>query len=72
MGYAQEFNNQSLGDFLVEEAGLYMEDIKNIVIKEENAQFDIPQKYQNQLFLNLKNYKRFHRNLKLTFVENLR
>ena len=67
MGFAQSFTKNSLSDFLIEEAGLNLVDIQNVVIQEGRSHFDIPEKYQQQLFLNLKGYKLFHRNLKLTF-----
>jgi ATP-dependent RNA helicase DeaD len=66
MGYNQNFDKFSLIDFLIEEAGLNDLDIENVKIEEEEAQFDIPENYQQQVFLNLKNIKLFCRNLKLS------
>ncbi|MEI6349237.1 MAG: DEAD/DEAH box helicase [Bacteroidota bacterium] len=66
MGYNQNFDKYSLIDFLIEEAGLNGSDIENVKIEEEEAQFDIPENYQQQVFLNLKNIKLFCRNLKLS------
>lgn len=66
IGFSQSFTKANLNEFLVEEAGLNNLDIKNIVVEDNRAYFDIPQKYQQQVFLNLKGYKLAHRNLKLT------
>lgn len=66
IGFSQSFTKANLNEFLVEEAGLNNLDIKNIVVEDNRAYFDIPQKYQQQIFLNLKGYKLAHRNLKLT------
>ena len=66
MGYAQNFNKESMREFLVEEAGLDMVDVRNVVVEESRSYFDIPPKYQEQIFLNLKGMKLEHRNVKLT------
>ena len=66
MGTAQEFDNDSLKDFLVEEAGLDKADILNVVVEEHRCHFDISGKYQLQIYANLKGFKRAHRNIKLT------
>jgi len=69
MGYAQTFEKESLKDFLVEEAGLDRIDIRNVVVEENRSQFSVPQKYQQQIYLNLKGMKLAHRNIKLTLDE---
>jgi ATP-dependent RNA helicase DeaD len=66
MGYGQTFEKESLKDFLVEEAGLDRIDIYNVVVEENRSYFDVPPKYQQQIFLNLKGIKMAHRNIKLT------
>ncbi len=66
MGYAQNFDKESMREFLVEEAGLDMVDVRNVVVEESRSYFDIPPKYQEQIFLNLKGMKLEHRNVKLT------
>lgn len=66
IGFGQGFTKANLTEFLVEEAGLNNSDIKNIVVEDNRAYFDIPEKYQQQVFLNLKGYKLSHRNLKLS------
>lgn len=66
MGYVQSFDERSLSEFLVEEAGLNQADIKNVVVEENRSYFTIDQKYEQQIFLNLKGMKLFCRNLKLT------
>lgn len=66
MGMAQGFNKANMVEFLVEEAGLNTGDVQNVVVKENFSRFDVSEKYQQQIFINLKGYKLFHRNLKLT------
>jgi len=66
MGFGQGFTKVSLSDFLVEEAGLNLTDIKNVTVEDNRSYFDVPGKYQQQIILNLKSFKLFHRNLKLT------
>jgi ATP-dependent RNA helicase DeaD len=66
MGLAQSFTKNNIPDFLEEEAGLSSGDVKNVVVEDSRSYFDIPQKYEKQVFINLKGYKLFHRNLKLT------
>ena len=65
MGVAQGFEKESLIDFLVEEAGLDKTDIREVVIEEQKAHFNVPQKYHQQVILNIKGMKIAHRNLKL-------
>ncbi len=65
MGAAQGFEKESLIDFLVEEAGLDKVDIREVVIEEQKAHFNVPQKYHQQVILNIKGMKIAHRNLKL-------
>jgi ATP-dependent RNA helicase DeaD len=66
IGFSQGFTKGSLRDFLIEEAGLNMDDIQNTVVEDNRSYFDIPRKYEKQLLLNLKGYKLSHRNLKFT------
>jgi ATP-dependent RNA helicase DeaD len=69
MGYGQAFDKESLKDFLVEEAGLDRIDIYNVVVEENRSCFNVPPKYEQQIFLNLKGMKLAHRNMKLTLDE---
>jgi len=66
IGFSQGFTKGNLREFLVEEAGLNLDDIQNTVVEDNRSYFDIPQKYEKQLLLNLKGYKLAHRNLKFT------
>lgn len=66
IGFGQGFTKGNVSDFLVEEAGLNLSDIKNVVVEDNRSYFDIPQKYQQQVFLNLKGFKLAHRNLRFT------
>ena len=66
IGFGQGFTKGNVSDFLVEEAGLNLSDIKNVVVEDNRSYFDVPQKYQQQVFLNLKGFKLAHRNLKFT------
>jgi ATP-dependent RNA helicase DeaD len=66
IGFSQGFTKGNLREFLVEEAGLNMDDIQNAVVEDNRSHFDIPEKYKNQLLLNLKGFKLAHRNLKFT------
>jgi len=66
IGFSQGFTKGNLREFLVEEAGLNMDDILNTVVEDNRSYFDIPQKYQQQILLNLKGFKLAHRNLKFT------
>lgn len=70
MGYLQTFNNDSLREFLVEEAGLDRVDIKEMVVGENASYFTLPHKYIEQLTLNIKGYKHAHRNIKLMIDEH--
>jgi len=66
IGFAQGFNKGNLREFLVEEAGLNLDDIQNAVVEDNRSYFDIPQKYEKQILINLKGFKLAHRNLKFT------
>lgn len=66
MGFGQGFTKSNLPEFLVEEAGLNLSDIKNVVVEDNRSYFDVPTKFEQQVFINLKGYKLSHRNLKLT------
>jgi len=66
IGFSQGFNKGSLREFLTEEAGLNMDDMQNTVVEDNRSYFDIPQKYEQQIILNLKGFKLAHRNLKIT------
>ncbi len=66
MGYDQGFDKQYLKEFLVEEAGLDEEFIQNIKVENDRSRFDIPEKYERQVFVNLKGMKINCRNLKLS------
>jgi len=69
IGFSQGFTKGNLREFLIEEAGLDMDKIQNIVVEDNRSYFDIPQKYENQILLNLKGYKLSHRNLKFSLDE---
>ncbi len=66
MGFAQSFTKNNIPEFLVEEAGLNAADIKNVVVEDSRSYFDVPANCEQQIFINLKGYKLFHRNLKLS------
>jgi len=66
IGFSQGFNKGTLREFLIEEAGLNMDDMQNTVVEDNRSYFDIPQKYEQQIILNLKGFKLAHRNLKIT------
>ena len=66
IGFSQGFTKGNLREFLIEEAGLNMDDIQNIVVEDNRSYFDVPQKYEQQIYLNLKGFKIAHRNLKFT------
>jgi ATP-dependent RNA helicase DeaD len=66
IGFAQGFNKGNLREFMVEEAGLNLDDIQNTVVEDNRSYFDIPKKYEQQIILNLKGFKLAHRNLKIT------
>jgi len=66
IGFAQGFNKGNLREFMVEEAGLNLDDIQNTVVEDNRSYFDIPQKYEQQIILNLRGFKLAHRNLKIT------
>jgi len=69
IGFSQGFTKGNLREFLIEEAGLDMDKIQNIVVEDNRSYFDIPQKFENQILLNLKGYKLAHRNLKFSLDE---
>ena len=69
IGFAQGFNKGNLREFLVEEAGLNLDDIQNVVVEDNRSHYDVPQKYEKQILLNLKGFKLAHRNLKITLNE---
>ena len=66
MGLAQNFTKNNVVEFLIEEAGLSHGDVRNVVVEENRSHFEVPEKFRQQVFLNLKGFKLFHRNLKLT------
>ena len=66
IGFSQGFNKGNLREFMVEEAGLNLDDIQNTVVEDNRSYFDIPKKYEQQIILNLKGFKLAHRNLKIT------
>jgi len=66
MGIAQGFTKSNLPEFLEEEAGMNIADIKNVDVKEGFSNFDVSEIFKDQIFINLKGYKLFHRNLKLS------
>jgi ATP-dependent RNA helicase DeaD len=70
MGYVQGFDDKSLKEYLVEEAGLDAVDITNLVVEEEYSHFVVPQKYEQQILLNLKGIKLSHRNMKVWRKDN--
>ena len=70
MGYVQGFDDKSLKEYLVEEAGLDAVDITDLVVEEEYSHFVIPQKYEQQILLNLKGIKLSHRNMKVWRKDN--
>jgi ATP-dependent RNA helicase DeaD len=73
MGFAQGFTKNNLSEFLVEEAGLNTADIKNITVEDNRTYFEVPERFEKQIFINLKGYKLAHRNLKMTLnAENSR
>ncbi|NDP21805.1 MAG: DEAD/DEAH box helicase [Paludibacter sp.] len=66
IGFGQGFTKGNLREFLVEEAGMNMDDIQNIVVEDNRSYFDVPQKYEQQIYMNLKGFKLSHRNLKFS------
>lgn len=66
MGFAQSFTKNNIPEFLDEEAGMHAGDVQNVVVEDSRSYFDVPGKYEQQIFINLKGYKLFHRNVKLT------
>lgn len=66
IGFGQGFTKGNLREFLVEEAGLNMDDIQNIVVEDNRSYFDVPQKFEQQIYINLKGFKLAHRNLKFS------
>ena len=66
MGFGQGFTKNNVIEFLVEEAGMSANDIKNVVVEDNRSYYEVPEKYEQQIYINLKGYKLAHRNLKLT------
>jgi ATP-dependent RNA helicase DeaD len=66
IGFGQGFTKANMREFLVEEAGLNPDDIQNIVVEDNRSYFDVPQKYEQQIYINLKGFKLAHRNLKFS------
>lgn len=66
LGFGQGFNKGNLPEFLIEEAGMNATDIKNVVVEDNRSYFDVPAKFEQQIFINMKGYKLAHRNVKLT------
>ena len=66
IGFGQGFTKGNLREFLVEEAGLNIDDIQNIVVEDNRSHFDVPQKFEQQIYINLKGFKLAHRNLKFS------
>jgi hypothetical protein len=66
LGFGQGFTRSNLAEFLVEEAGMNASDVKNVVVEDHHSSFEIPERYEKQLFINLKGFKIAHRNVKLT------
>jgi len=66
IGLGQGFTKGNLKEFLVEEAGLDMDQIQNVVVEDNCSHFSIPGQLEQQVLLNLKGYKLAHRNLKFS------
>jgi ATP-dependent RNA helicase DeaD len=66
MGFGQGFTRNSMTEFLVEEAGLTASAIKNVIVEDNRSYFDVPEKLEQQIYINLKGFKIAHRNLKMT------
>jgi len=66
IGLGQGFTKNTLIEFLIEEAGLDAKEIKNVVVEDNRSYFDVSEKFQQQVFYNIKGYKLSHRNLKLS------
>ena len=66
IGFGQGFTKNTLVEFLIEEAGMSATDIKNVVMEDNRSFFEVPAKFEKQIFINLKGYKLAHRNVKLT------
>ncbi len=66
MGLAQNFTKNNVVEFLIEEAGLRHGDVRNVAVEENRSHFEVPEKFRQQVFLNLNGFKLFHRNQKLT------
>ena len=66
IGLNQGFTKATLCEFLIEEAGLYSEEIKNIVVEDNRSYFDVSNNRYTQVVHNIKGYKLAHRNLKLS------
>jgi ATP-dependent RNA helicase DeaD len=66
IGFSQGFTKANIREFMVEEAGLNMDDIQNIVVEDNRSYFDVPQNFEQQIYINLKGFKLSHRNLKFS------
>ena len=71
LGFAQGFTKTNLPEFLVEEAGMSLNEIKNVQVKDNDTTFEVSAQYEQQIFINLKGYKLAHRNVKLNVLEVL-
>jgi ATP-dependent RNA helicase DeaD len=65
MGFVQGFDDRSLTDYLVEEAGLSPAEITNVLVEDEHSRFVVPAYLEQQIMLNLKGIKLSHRNMRL-------
>jgi len=66
IGLGQGFTKGNLKEFLVEEAGLDMDQIQIVVVEDNRSHFSIPGQLEKQVLINLKGYKLAHRNLKFS------
>lgn len=70
MGYDQGFDKQYLAEYLAEETGLDGQEFQNMKVDNDRACFDVLERYEQQVFLNLKGIKLNCRNLKLSLDYN--
>ena len=66
MGYDQGFDKQYLAEYLAEETGLDGQEFQNMKVDNNQSCFDVLERYEQQVFLNLKGIKLNCRNLKLS------
>lgn len=66
MGYDQGFDKAYLAEYIAEETGLDGQDIQNIKVDNNQSCFDVSEKHEQQVFINLKGIKLNCRNLKLS------